>query len=483
MKPTNEGEATPAEISLLDASRERLVQLQKADSVRYAEEMQLLHEASRLAGDIATRGSKDSRESELAHRSISAEFSTPLRISDRTMQRRMALADTLVQDFSGTFAALKETRIFRGHVSVILDAGAHLPDAQSRAAYEEAVLPLAEREAPSRVRPYARLVAERLHPRSLKERHAEAAACRGVWTRELPDGMSQLTAIIPTVAANGILDRLNQFADSATAAADESVADESAAGGGFGPGAVVADTRTKDQRRADAFADIGLTGDPAAHAGPVGVQAIVPRVQLQISMLSLMGLADTPAIVDGLAPVDAETARILAGAASGWDRVLTHPITGAVLAVDRYTPTAELKRTLRVRDQHCRFPGCRQPVSRCDLDHTYPHALGGETCDSNLAHLCRRHHVLKHATAWSVVQLPGGILEWTSPTGQLYRDIPTSSVLFEPDADWNDAFANANANAAANAKVAATATATANANANANANAGFDSGEDDPPPF
>ena len=91
--------------------------------------------------------------------------------------------------------------------------------------------------------------------------------------------------------------------------------------------------------------------------------------------------------------------------------------------------------------------------------------------------------MLKHATAWSVVQLPGGVLEWTSPTGQLYRDIPTSSVLFEPDADWNDAFANANANAAANAKVAANATATANANANANANAGFDSGEDDPPPF
>lgn len=468
MNPRVERDPSPAELARLGAYRARLVRLQEEDSARYAEEMRVLHEASQLAGDIAVRGSSDSRASELAHRSISAEFGTALRVSDRTMQRRMATADVLVRDFPGTFRALGAARVFRGHVAVILEAGAHLPDAASRAEYEQVVLPFAEREAPARLRPYARFIAERLHPRSLEERHREAAACRGVWLTELPDGMAEMLAIIPSVAANGIMDRLNQFAEhhqraeeaegAARVVADgaidgvaHGVADGSAngafglvsdraarAGSGASP-----ERRTKDQRRADAFIDLGLTGDPAAHSGPAGIGAIRARVALSMPVLSLIGRADAPAMLSGGAPVDAATARVLVAAAPGWDRVLTHPISGAVLAVDRYTPSAELKRTLRVRDQHCRFPGCRQPASASDLDHTIDFAHGGQTRENNLAHLCRRHHTLKHATTWSVVQKPGGVLEWTSPTGQMYPDAPTSTVIFRPETDWNDARARA----------------------------------------
>ncbi|MBN9155445.1 MAG: HNH endonuclease, partial [Microbacterium sp.] len=86
------------------------------------------------------------------------------------------------------------------------------------------------------------------------------------------------------------------------------------------------------------------------------------------------------------------------------------------------------------RDKHCRFPGCRQPTWRCDIDHTKDAAHGGETRICNLAHLCRRHHILKHHTPWRVRQLPDGVLEWTSPTGRIYRDIPTPPVTFTPSA-------------------------------------------------
>ncbi|NLA08714.1 MAG: DUF222 domain-containing protein, partial [Microbacteriaceae bacterium] len=299
----------------------------------------------------------------------------------------------------------------------------------------------------------------------------------GVWVTELPDGMSELLAIIPTVGANGIMDRLNQFVEhtegagvrrgggagaGAGAGKDaDADADADAAGAAAGVDAVP-DARTWDQRRADAFGDLCLTGDPAAHVGPAGIGSIRARVQLQVPVLSLLGRGGSPATLTGMAPVDADTARQLAGTAPGWDRVLTHPITGAVLAVDRYTPSVELKRTLRVRDQRCRFPGCRQPAHRTDLDHTIDFALGGQTREDNLAHLCRRHHTLKHATAWSVVQKPGGILEWTSPTGHVYPDTPTSSVMFRPEADWNDAFAKANTHVNTSVSV--------NMNANANAN-------------
>ena len=66
----------------------------------------------------------------------------------------------------------------------------------------------------------------------------------------------------------------------------------------------------------------------------------------------------------------------------------------------------------------------------CDIDHTHDAAHGGKTRICNLAHLCRRHHILKHHTAWCVTQLADGVLQWTSPTGRIYHDVPVSSVAF-----------------------------------------------------
>jgi hypothetical protein len=37
------------------------------------------------------------------------------------------------------------------------------------------------------------------------------------------------------------------------------------------------------------------------------------------------------------------------------------------------------RRFLRARDQHCRFPGCRRPAIRSEIDHTVDAALGGPT--------------------------------------------------------------------------------------------------------
>ena len=73
------------------------------------------------------------------------------------------------------------------------------------------------------------------------------------------------------------------------------------------------------------------------------------------------------------------------------------------------------------------------PARRCDIDHTIDHALSGQTSAANLAHLCRRHHTLKHQTAWTVTQRFGGVLEWTSPIGRTCTDTPVSTVAFAPD--------------------------------------------------
>ncbi len=57
----------------------------------------------------------------------------------------------------------------------------------------------------------------------------------------------------------------------------------------------------------------------------------------------------------------------------------------------------------------------------------------GPTALWNLAHLCQRHHSMKQFTLWKVRQLKGGVLEWTSPTGRIYReDAPAPPIAFTP---------------------------------------------------
>lgn len=205
------------------------------------------------------------------------------------------------------------------------------------------------------------------------------------------------------------------------------------------------DQRTTAQLRADIFADLLLAAAPEADPtrtddGPGTLGTIRARVQIVVPALSILDPTrenDDPAELIGHGPIDAHTARTLAETTpTPWDRVLTHPLTGAVLHTDTYHRTTAIDRHLRARDRHCRWPGCTIPAIRCEVDHTHDHAKGGPTTITNLAHLCQRHHTHKQFTRWQVTQLPGGILEWTSPTGRTYTDEPlpySPAVRFTPD--------------------------------------------------
>ena len=56
---------------------------------------------------------------------------------------------------------------------------------------------------------------------------------------------------------------------------------------------------------------------------------------------------------------------------------------------------------VRARDRRCRFPSCRRPASRAELDHSIPHTHDGPTHECNLCCLCVRHHILKTAGLWT----------------------------------------------------------------------------------
>lgn len=164
--------------------------------------------------------------------------------------------------------------------------------------------------------------------------------------------------------------------------------------------------------------------------------------------------------MSGYGPVDTELARRILAEAPVWHRVLTNLETGAPDAVCRYRPSAALRRFIDIRDERCRFPGCRMKPLRCDADHTIAAADGGGTSPCNLADFCRRHHVLKHCSPWHVEQDGGGRLVWTSPTGRVYSDFVPATLTFVA--------AREPAWAAERATATATATATA---------------DHDPPPF
>jgi hypothetical protein len=439
-----------------------------------ADEASLLAEAA----DLVLRREHDRRAAgkrtphDLPLREVTSELGAAMRLSDRAVQERMSTASTLVDAFQATFASLREGRIDLAHASAIIDPGVVVADPVLRADYERIVLDAAQFETPHRLRAIARVVAARIDPTMVAELQRRARGARKVRVIDTGDGMARLLADLPAVLAHAIHDLLTQMAHevqtaaveaesaendqtdqtdqtagdggrvmivtgSASADADstahpaEAGSDQAAHGGSADP-QPVRDERTMDELRADILADLLLTGTPSAHGDGDALSAIRAHVQITIPVLTAAGQSDEPALLAGYGPIDRETAQGLAAGAPGWDRVMFHPWTGSLRAVDRYQPGAELRRFLRVRDERCRFPGCTQRPWRCDLDHTVDHAFGGETCACNLAHLCRRHHVVKHATCWKVKQLGGGTLEWISLTGRRYIDRPPSLVQFVP---------------------------------------------------
>jgi hypothetical protein len=171
---------------------------------------------------------------------------------------------------------------------------------------------------------------------------------------------------------------------------------------------------------------------PGDAMGPLAVLLgqVRPQLDVSVPVLTLLGHSETPGTLDGVTPIDADTARRLAAVAPSFTRILTHPETGVVLSVGRkrYRPPPDLARYIRLRDGTCRFPGCNRRARHTQIDHTIQRQNGGPTQWDNLACLCEKHHHLKDETAWKVVQLDHGILQWTSPAGRIYTTEPETQL-------------------------------------------------------
>ena len=453
-----------------------------------AEKAELLGERVRLLLDEVPPGSAGF---EAAERSMFAEVSAGLKVTRFAATKALATGFALSDRFPATASALRNGAISRRHAEVIVDGAAPLGVSATDAhrAYEMQVVPYASAETPARTQAFARSAVAAVAPRTVVERHARARDDRRVTVQDVEDGMSWLSILMPSVLAHAVHERVtgisrgiralraadgrgafghdesghdesrhDAFGHDALGAAresgrlplmgeeasaedeDEIFAFEQIVAGLGGPRAaersldrIRADDRTLDQIRADVVADLLLAArTDTLHA--TGTAAIRPTVQVTIAATTLAGVDDRPAELDGHGPVHPDLVRALAGGAEHWERLFLSP-TGMITRTDSYAPTERMRRHLRARDRHCRFPGCRIPARASQIDHNHDHARGGPTTIDNLAHLCLAHHALKHPDhadrwRWTARQRHDGSLVWTDPTGQVHTDTAPPRVQF-----------------------------------------------------
>ncbi len=99
--------------------------------------------------------------------------------------------------------------------------------------------------------------------------------------------------------------------------------------------------------------------------------------------------------------------------------------------IDGYHVPDRFRDHIILRDGHCRFPHCSRRAG-LDADHITPYADGGPTETTNLAPLCRTHHILKTRSAWTYRALRPGHYLWTSPHGWTFLVDPTGSYPLTP---------------------------------------------------
>ena len=386
------------------------------------------------------------------------DVAAALRLSGSTAQMRIDVARTLVNHLPNTCSALAMGEISASHATVIAkETAAAIRDGISEFAIyqiEERALAHAEFHTPGQVANKVRTTIAQLAPSEFEEVVDRAREARRVSCYNEADGMATVVAILPAQDAQTVMKsieayilkmneidekRRNSYASNFSTHADSDVKScNSVTGSDAKNGNAVADANefspstgeqsatdtwsllSADNKRADALTAI-LSQALASNVDEVRPHRRPVTVNVTIDLPTLLGLAENPGQLSGYGAIPASVARELASDAT-WKRFITDPQTGNLLDYGRekYEPPQALVDFLLARDRTCRFPGCRQPASRSDIDHAQSWESGGETKPENLGLLCRRHHRLKTHGRWALVSNSDGSCEWTSPAGKKY---------------------------------------------------------------
>jgi hypothetical protein len=299
----------------------------------------------------------------MAH-SAEAEIALELHLPPATASRWVHLALTLTRRLPQTLEALERGELSKAAAEMIADETENLNVAQC-AQLENTVLPDAGTRSYRSLRNKVRRTVEKLDADAVRKRAEKAVEDRCVYVKDEPHGMATLCIHGPADVIGSLYTSLNDRVLSAQA---------SAASTG------IKDDRRVGAQRHDAIVDLLGTG--------LGIDPWTPPVP-ESSFLT----------EDQIAELNK--------------------------SAGTYTPSAAMKRAVRNRDKHCRFPGCRRPARHCDVDHTIAFVkVGGKliglgTVYFNLGCLCRFHHQIKAMPGWHLEQDRGRFI-WTAPNGMRF---------------------------------------------------------------
>ncbi len=136
-------------------------------------------------------------------------------------------------------------------------------------------------------------------------------------------------------------------------------------------------------------------------------------------------MTDTTA-ADPYGDILAQAVALLSGPAGrvAWLRRQITGIPASTVSLPLDIPAAidtipvHLRRAVRKRDKHCRFPGCDMPAAGCDVHHIKHRKDGGRHALTNLTLLCRFHHLIAiHRWGWQFTLNPDGTTTAVSPDG------------------------------------------------------------------
>src|SRR6195952_4067355 len=329
-----------------------------------------------------------------------------LRVPPGSMRTKMTAASDLTGRLPATLDLLRGGEISLRHATDLADATRSLTP-ESATVVETAVLERAPEQTATQFRASVKRAVLRVSsPAEEEKTHTDAVAERRVVLFPDERGMAWVNAYLSADDAATMM------------AALDAIAQETIHGKG-------GDTRTADQRRADALVELCSAALADPHLTRAHGQR--PAVQITVAASTLMGLDDQPAELGGDRPITAAMARRIASDPTAQWRTLITNDQGMVLhaGTKTYRPPADMTRTVIARDVHCVFPGCRKKAAHADLDHIQAFKRGDLTTQANLMSLCRRHHRLKHTGKWTVERDDKtGVTTWTDRRGRQYKTRP-----------------------------------------------------------
>ncbi len=315
--------------------------------------------------------------------------------------RHLGFAQALVHEMPHTLAALEAGVLTEWRATLIVKQSACLMVEDRRTldaelcADQAALVGLGN----ARIEAAAAAIAARLDAAAVVQRKERAAASARVSTRPAPNGMVQLTAVMPLSQGIGVYAALKREAD--------------LRGDGRPRGQIMTDTLYHR-----------VTARPAEAPAPIAVNLVMADT-------TLFGDDDSPGWVEGYGPVPAAVVRDLvsdavadeAGQAS-LRRLYRHPRSGQLVAMEsraRIFPKG-LAMFIGLRDQTCRTPYCDAPIRH--HDHATPARQGGKTSALNGLGTCEACNYAKEAPGWTVTTREAEgrhSADYTTPTGATYH--------------------------------------------------------------